>query len=99
MRPEQLCSSGPKSSNTLAYLLDALVFPSLRSQASALKHCPHSHKKRKFLLVCEGYASFGLHGHCLEFPPALRQLSGPDQCKSQAKGVLALLHLQSILGQ
>src|SRR4029450_4064100 len=91
MRPEQLCSSGPKGGNPSAYLLDALVFPSLLSPYPALKHRPHRHKKRKLLLVCEGHAGFGLPGHGLALPPALRELRSPDQRKSQTKGMLALL--------
>src|SRR5215831_3409205 len=91
MWPEQLCSSGPKGSHTLTYLLDALIFPSLYSEDPALKHRPHRPQQRKLLLVSEGHAGFGLPGHGLELLPALRDRSGPDQRKRQAKGVLALV--------
>src|SRR5215471_13235184 len=91
MGPEQLCSSGPKGSHTLTYLLDAFVFSSLLRQYPALKHHTNSEKKRKFMLVGEGQARFGLHGHCQGLAPALREHRSPDQRKSQAKGVLALL--------
>src|SRR5262245_28622460 len=91
MWSEQLCSSGPKGSNPPAYLLNTLVCRALLSLYPALKHRPHRHKKRKLLLVCEGHAGFGLHGHGLALPPALRELGGPDQRKSQTKRMLALL--------
>src|SRR5207245_8846836 len=86
-----LWSRGPKGANPPAYLLATLVCPSLLSQDPALKHRPHRHQQRKLLLVGEGHAGFDLHGHGLEFPPALRERRGPDQGKSQTKGVLALV--------
>src|SRR5215468_5868864 len=91
MWPEQLCSGSPKGNHTLAYLLDALVFSSLLRQYPALKHHTHSQKKRKRMLVGEGQARFSLPGHYQELAPALREHRGPNQRKSQAKGMLALL--------
>src|SRR5262245_13506179 len=91
MRSEYLCPSSPISSNTLTYLLDAFISLLLFSKYPALQHHGPSLKKWKPLLLCESEIGSRLHGHRLEFSPALIEHDGKGQDKSHTKGMPALL--------
>ena len=90
-RPSELGPRGPVGGQTLVYLRDALVAPSLRGERLTPVHEPYCQPLCKSLLTRQRHQCLGLLLGCLPLPAQPMEPAAQSQGKRQTKGVRQLV--------